>query len=300
MLEPCLLYYYNHRFFQDSTWSPIPRSCQCSIIDNKNNLFKVKGVIFNIPTMTPAQCLELPQLYLQKPKGQIWAVFSQESAANYPVLDDPDFMSMFDYEITYRQSSQIWNPYLDEGVLKEIKNAQIKPKNKFCAAFISSNFNQSKRKQLLYKLMSYLPIDSYGDFMKNIILPEDEKNLPYSPERFQTKLKVIANYRFTLAFENSISPDYVTEKFFHPLMAGSVPVYFGARNIEEFSPGENAYINATDFTSVKELADFLETVDDQQYHHWRQKPIRQSFLDKVERAYSNPLDRLCELCAINL
>jgi hypothetical protein len=40
-------------------------------------------------------------------------------------------------------------------------------------------------------------------------------------------------------------------------MEGSVPVYFGAKNILDFAPNEKAVINVADFNTVKELADYL-------------------------------------------
>lgn len=60
-----------------------------------------------------------------------------------------------------------------------------------------------------------------------------------------------------IAFENAISKDYVTEKFFNPLVIGSVPVYLGAPNIEDFIPGKNSFVDVRNFDSPKDLADFL-------------------------------------------
>lgn len=42
--------------------------------------------------------------------------------------------------------------------------------------------------------------------------------------RLHHKVKsIIPKYKFTFAFENSETDDYVTEKLFGPLAAGSVP-----------------------------------------------------------------------------
>ena len=51
-----------------------------------------------------------------------------------------------------------------------------------------------------------------------------------------TKLETIKAYKFTLALENAIAEDYVTEKVYDPLIASSVPVYLGAPNIDDFAP----------------------------------------------------------------
>ena len=40
-------------------------------------------------------------------------------------------------------------------------------------------------------------------------------------------------YLFTIAIENSLEYDYVTEKLWQPLAAGSVPIYLGAPNVDE-------------------------------------------------------------------
>jgi hypothetical protein len=37
------------------------------------------------------------------------------------------------------------------------------------------------------------------------------------------KMNIAAKYKFTMAFENSETDDYVTEKMFQPLVIGSVP-----------------------------------------------------------------------------
>jgi len=42
-----------------------------------------------------------------------------------------------------------------------------------------------------------------------------------------TKIEAQRRYRFSIAFENTISPGYVTEKILHPLAAQSLPIYCG-------------------------------------------------------------------------
>ena len=38
--------------------------------------------------------------------------------------------------------------------------------------------------------------------------------------------------------ENSRSRGYVTEKLFQPLLAGSVPIYYGAGDVDKVGPGD--------------------------------------------------------------
>jgi len=57
----------------------------------------------------------------------------------------------------------------------------------------------------------------------------------------------MAKHKFYLAFENSNTKDYVTEKVFHAWRAGTVPIYMGAENIADFAPHPHSYIATSDF-----------------------------------------------------
>ena len=43
--------------------------------------------------------------------------------------------------------------------------------------------------------------------------------------------KIMAKYKFTLAMENALCDDYVTEKLWRPFMLGSVPVIAGSSKV---------------------------------------------------------------------
>merc|ERR1711918_136919 len=60
----------------------------------------------------------------------------------------------------------------------------------------------------------------------------------------QNKMDNIRSSAFTLAFESVQADDWVTEKVYHALAVGSVPVYYGASNIEDFLPCRHCIINA--------------------------------------------------------
>ena len=83
------------------------------------------------------------------------------------------------------------------------------------------------------------------------------------------------NYKFYLAFENSLCVDYVTEKLWSQLQRDIVPVtYAWINNSDAFPP--NSYINALDFESVKDLADYLIYLDENEqeyrkYFQWKEK-----------------------------
>ncbi|GAM07924.1 alpha-(1,4)-fucosyltransferase [Geobacter sp. OR-1] len=73
------------------------------------------------------------------------------------------------------------------------------------------------------------------------------------------KHELLSRYKFTIAFENTEYPGYVTEKPIDALVGASIPVYLGAPDIAEQLPGE-AFIDARTFSSTEAIAAYLEQV----------------------------------------
>lgn len=102
-----------------------------------------------------------------------------------------------------------------------------------------------------------------------------------------------------ISFENAIAKDYVTEKFYNPLLAGTVPIYRGAPNIEDFIPGKNSFVNVNTFESPKKLAEYMEKCyrDNNIYNNfneWRNTHILSLFKEKLENIRLSPFYRLCQ------
>jgi len=133
-----------------------------------------------------------------------------------------------------------------------------KPKNKdYMMVALISNCGPQYRLKYLKELMNYgVRVQSFGSCLRNAEIPSDNYN-----NRLQLKKEIISKFKFTFAFENSEAPDYVTEKMFGPLEAGSVPVYYGAPNSKKFAPNNHSVIFASDFRDAKELAEYLKLLD---------------------------------------
>lgn len=147
-----------------------------------------------------------------------------------------------------------------ESLLLKPKDPKSRPK-KFCT-FVHGNGAEgvngwgnlqdgvTKRNSLFRMLDSRKRVDSAGTWMNNTGFSVD----------YYTKLGFIRDYKFTFAIENSSFPGYVTEKIMDPMMASSVPIYWGSpRVVEEFNP--KSFINAHDFSSHEELVEHLLYLD---------------------------------------
>jgi len=83
------------------------------------------------------------------------------------------------------------------------------------------------------------------------------------------KLEVISKYKYCLAFENAVAPGYITEKIFDCFLAGCVPVYYGAPNIEKYIPS-NTFIDYRELGSMEKLVAYLVNIDKSTYSNYLQ------------------------------
>lgn len=77
-----------------------------------------------------------------------------------------------------------------------------------------------------------------------------------------SKIDGLLQYEYSLAVENSRQDSYISEKFTDCLLAGAVPVYFGAPNIASFFP-EGSFVNlsSTDSEEIVKRINSLTSAD---------------------------------------
>ena len=238
-------------------------------------VFSADVVVAHAPSLlSRGHAAQIRKLRRSSTGSQLWLLESAESARNYPEQFEPDFRGIFDGEISYRQCADVWTPYLGPEYAKAHGAVVTGGRRELCCAFISSAVNLSQRCQYMEELMRHMEIASFGRFMNNRRIAGDSGR--------NSKLEAMKAFHFTLAFENAIEPDYVTEKFFEPFLAGTIPVYLGAPNVEEFAPGENCYVDASRYPDPAALAAYLRSAEPGSFHRWRHAPLRKSFLSKLD------------------
>lgn len=89
-----------------------------------------------------------------------------------------------------------------------------------------------------------------------------------------SKKEVYYNFKFALSLENMKNIDgYITEKIFDCFCAGTVPIYWGAQNIDKYIP-KDCYISYCDFKSLNELRSYIVNMKKDEY---------QKFVDKGQQ-----------------
>jgi hypothetical protein len=282
-----LILFYNPFFRRWPRVDDLDKAAACHFTTDRAALPRADAVVFHLPS-----CSEIWNA--PKYPGQLWVAASMESDASCPDQADPDFRRAFDLTMTHLRSSDAWSPYFSLARADEL-SAPVPAKTEPAPAlqFTSAPQDHCGRLAYLTELMAHLPVDSYGKMLHN-------RDLGTPDQGRQSKFDTVRHYKFYLAFENSIEPDYVTEKFFQALAAGTVPVYRGAPNIRDFWPGAECCIDAADFAGPAELAAYLQALDRddaayRRYHAWRAEGVSGGFRQLFAPTSRPALARLCDL-----
>ncbi|MCA9658007.1 MAG: glycosyltransferase [Myxococcales bacterium] len=128
---------------------------------------------------------------------------------------------------------------------------------RFCA-FIYSNPRCKERNRFFELLSRYRRVDAPGRVCNNMRAPELAGRS--AADWHLSKRRFLRNYKFTIAFENESYPGYTTEKIIDPMLAGSLPIYWGNPRVDrDFSTA--SFINVHDFPSVEAAAEHVAAVD---------------------------------------
>jgi hypothetical protein len=149
------------------------------------------------------------------------------------------------------------------------------PKTKFCAHMVSNA--TEKRMQAHKKLSAYKQVDGYGNCFGNGVSMNafHGVNSPWEKQ----KLEILKDYRFSICFEHKIRAGYHSEKLFHAKVAGTIPIYWGHKSVEnDFN--KKCFINLVDYDSIDEMVEYIKYVDSNEdvYQSYANEPL---FVDNV-------------------
>lgn len=144
--------------------------------------------------------------------------------------DIPDF-NTYDYAVSStvmdigdRYLRVPWCAFSPDYCLLGRKQRQLPEKllsRKFCSFVVSNaEFGDPLRMKFFTELSKYKKVDSGGRFLNNI------------GGAIKDKISFCSGYKFNIAFENSSSHGYVTEKIVDSYSANSIPIYYGDPVVE--------------------------------------------------------------------
>lgn len=148
----------------------------------------------------------------------------------------------------------------------------LRSKTRFCN-FIASNHEASERIRFYDLLSKYKRVDAGGSVRNNI------------GQRVADKLTFIEPYKFTIAFENSSYPGYVSEKIVEPMIVNSLPIYWGSPKIDDdFDPRSLVVATGRRLEDVVDEVIALDRSDDS----YVEKMKRPWFHENVQNRYCQP------------
>ena len=148
-------------------------------------------------------------------------------------------------------------------------------KTKFCN-FLYSN-NVSFREAFFKRLSKYKKVDSPGRSMNNM----PAIDTVYGGGKWESKKRFLSTYKFTIAFENDISPGYQTEKLYDSMIANSLPIYCGDPFIGD-TFNTRSFINTLEYVPQKNIISTIHL----------DKLSRMDFEDMRPAYFNSPKSRL--------
>lgn len=119
--------------------------------------------------------------------------------------------------------------------------------------------------------------------------------------KVNAKHELLSKYRFCVSYENGRDiPGYITEKIIDPMIAGCVPIYWGAPNIGNYVP-DDCFIDRRRFGTLQELHDFLEGIDERSFSKYQERIG--DYLSGVANDHFGPLknvDNIVKAIAVDL
>ncbi len=269
---------------------------QCNIITNRSERplesYDAIVVLFNGELLDE---MELPEFEMRNPKQRFVFLTQNPPPAFPPNYNITQFETFFNWTMTYRRDSDIQFPYgriipkesapRNEKELhfrreKARYRSSIRNKTKTIALMSSDCNTTNNWENYLKELSALVTIDIYGECGNLTCDPQCDEMLQ-------------SNYKFHLSFENSLCPDYVTEKFFKMMNHDIVPVVYGGADYSQHAP-PYSYIDARKF-QPKDLAAYLKSLDSNdtlygKYFWWKDYYRVES---SVKDMYRNGF---CDLC----
>ena len=93
------------------------------------------------------------------------------------------------------------------------------------------------------------------------------------------KAETLQRFRFALCIENTVFPGYISEKIFDALLAGAIPIYLGAPDIDRYVR-KDAFIDLRDFSGYEALIASISRISETDATKYRNAAV--SFLQGSE------------------
>lgn len=176
----------------------------------------------------------------------------------------PTWMTFIDW---YSESTTLPEQSTDNPIRLPVHFAKTVPplqeRSQFCG-FVVSNPVCKLRNDTFQVINNYKRVNSGGALYNNI---GGQLALLYPGGGCGdlSKHQFFKQHKFTISFENSQAPGYITEKVLHSKMAGCIPLYWGDKDTDtDFAP--NSIVNVSHITRPEDVLEVLKQLEQDPVH----------------------------------
>lgn len=185
-----------------------------------------------------------------------------------------------------------WQDLLDREA-STIVNLNSKPD--FCNFIYTNGNGHPNRVNFFDTLNKVKKVESFGKFLTN---SDRSIDAPYINDWSQSKVESQRSFRFSIAFENSGTPGYTTEKIVHALSADTIPIYWGDPQIGRVFNSER-FIDVRALGFEKSIQKIIQLENDESAFleilkkpfFSKQAPTKNLTLDALLNAFSHIFDQ---------
>ena len=191
----------------------------------------------------------------------------QQNALNIIIAAEPwnsqhSFDLSIDGKLVSNAKQIIHYPFLFSSLREHKKSIDpkdyIREKTKFCAYMYHMEYEHRIK---YFKLLSgYKQIDALGKCCNNVTITNTRYTYNDNQTYNDIAIDYYADYKFVLSVENAMVKGYSTEKLINPLIANSIPIYWGDAEIFKYV-NKKRVIYILDFKTDEELIEYIRYVD---------------------------------------
>jgi hypothetical protein len=193
----------------------------------------------------------VPQCYRAE---QITVFYSGESNYSEGKKAKPEYQAQYAEVVSFhsfRRFRFTWTHRFLEDFTSIASGSKSFPPPKLNAIVVFvSRCGKGGRDGIIKRLMNTYTVHSFGKCARTHQVAELHPECLSPNNRYKEKLCVFSKYQFALTLDNTREEDYVTEKVYHALISGPVPIYDGAPNVNDYIPTPQSVLRLGDFMSA--------------------------------------------------
>ena len=168
-----------------------------------------------------------------------------------------DYLEFGDRYLRYPNFAFYEDQFKELLTLRNFDESVLLKKEYFCNFIYANSSADPARDKFFHLLNKYRLVSSPGKHLNNANMNVGER---FSQDWMYSKIDFQSKCKFSIAFENTSSPGYTTEKILHAFISNTIPIYWGNPEVaKDFNP--KAFINCHDFKNFEQVIEEIKRID---------------------------------------